>query len=538
MRGGGGGDAGTGPVVGSAARRGGPLRAGAGLVAGLLLWAAFPPHGLWWCAPVALALLVLVTRQRGALEAATTFLLLGVGLFAPLLHFTRVSMGNPIGWVALTVVESLYLASLGAAWAVVSRSGPLVSGRWAPAARVAVFAVLWCGVEQLRSSWPWGGFPFGRLAYAMADAPMLPVAAYGGSVGLSLLTALVGGCLAETVLLLRAHRLPGALAAAAGAGVLVLWPLALPVDTEAQDGTARVAAVQGSVAHDEEAFARALEVTGNHAEATVALAQETGQDRLDLVVWPENAADLDPRQYAASAVLVERAAQAVGAPVLVGAVPYEDGARYNDVVVWTPGEGAGSFYRKHRPVPFGEFVPLRGLVRAVTDQADRIGTDMVAGTGPHTLTVRAAAQDREVVLAMGICFEVAYDDVLRAGVLEGGGVIVIPTNNASFVGSSEPAQQLAQGRVQAVVHGRSVVQVSTVGVTAVISPRGVVVQRLEDGVQGALVADVGLRHSVTVADRLGGWPAATVMAVTALVTLAGIVSHVRARGPRGRRPGR
>ncbi|MCL3778190.1 apolipoprotein N-acyltransferase [Actinomyces sp. 186855] len=508
------------------------------MASGLLLWTAFPPHDLWLAAPVALALLALATRGRGAREAAVTSLLFGAGLFAPLLHFTRVSMGHPIGWVALTVVESLYLAALGCAWALVSRSGPLVAGRWAPGARAVAFAVLWCGVEELRSSWPWGGFPFGRLAFAMADSPSLPLAAYGGSVGLSLLVALVGGCLAEAVLALRGRRLLGVLAAGACAGVLLLAPLALPLPSAAQDGTMRVAAVQGSVAHDEEAFARALEVTSNHAQATLDLAQEVGEGGVDLVVWPENAADLDPRGYSASAVLVEGAAQAVGAPVLVGAVPFADGARYNDVVVWTPGQGAGDYYRKHRPVPFGEFIPLRPLVRAVTDQADRIGTDMVAGTGPHTLTVRAAAQDRDVVVALGICFEVAYDDVLRAGVLEGGSLIVIPTNNASFVGSSESEQQLAQGRVQAVVHARSVVQVSTVGVTAVIGPRGAVVQRLDDGVQGALVADVGLRHHVTVADRLGAWPGRAVLVGAGLLAVAGIVSHARAQVRRRRRSGR
>ena len=72
---------------------------------------------------------------------------------------------------------------------------------------------------------------------------------------------------------------------------------------------------------------------------------------------------------------------------------------------------------------------------------------------------------------MGVCFEVAYDDILRTGVKQGGQAIIIPTNNASFLDSGEAAQQLAQGRVQAVVHGRSVIQASTVGYTAIIDPR-------------------------------------------------------------------
>ena len=97
---------------------------------------------------------------------------------------------------------------------------------------------------------------------------------------------------------------------------------------------------------------------------------------------------------------------------------------------------------------------------------------------------------------MGICFEVAYDDTLRNGVRQGGELIVIPTNNASFLSSSEAAQQLAQGRVQAVVHGRSVVQVSTVGITAIINPKGEVEQQTRPYTQASLVADAGLRTSM------------------------------------------
>ena len=215
----------------------------------------------------------------------------------------------------------------------------------------------------------------------------------------------------------------------------------------------------------------------------------------------------------------------------MGTVLYADRnderVRYNDMLVWTPGEGPGPYYRKHRPVPFAEYVPLRGLIERVTDQADRIGTDMASGTGPQTLVVHAATQDRDVNLAMGICFEVAYDSAMREGIRQGGELIVIPTNNASFLSSSEADQQLAQGRVQAVVHGRGVVQVSTVGITAIISPRGIVEQEIPPYTQGSLVADVGLRTSITVADALGDWPGLVLRGSAALLTAAGIVSAVR-----------
>ena len=512
----------------------------AAALAGLAVTAAFPPVGLWWAAPVGIAVLLGSLQGRGTGAGAGLGLVFGLAFFAPLLHFTAVAMGNPIGWVALTLVQALYTAALGAAWALVGRLPALAGGPGAlraAAVRTVSFTVLWCGVEELRSSWPWGGFPFGRLAFAMADAPMLPFAAYGGSVGLTLLVVLIGACVFEAVNAVRTRALLPALVASACAGLALAAPHALPVHTAAEDGTLRVGAVQGNVAKDfEDAFNRALEVTGNHAQATDQLAADVGGRSLDVVIWPENAADLDPRTHRSTADMIESSAQAVGAPIMVGAVLFEDDVRYNDMVVWTPGQGAGSYYRKHRPVPFAEYVPLRDLIRRATAEVDRIGTDMAPGTGPQTLTVHAATQDRDVALAMGICFEVAYDDVLRDGVRQGGEMIVIPTNNASFLTSSEAAQQLAQGRVQAVVHGRSVVQVSTVGITAIISPRGVVEQQTRPYTQAGLVADVGLRTSTTTADALGSWPGRVLSGSAAALVAAGIVSEaVRRLRPAGSR---
>mgnify|MGYP000953896904 CR=1 FL=1 len=512
----------------------------AAALAGLAVTAAFPPIGLWWAAPVGIAVLLGSLQGRGTGAGAGLGLVFGLAFFAPLLHFTAVAMGNPIGWVALTLVQALYTAALGAAWALVGRLPALAGGPRAlraAAVRTVSFTMLWCGVEELRSSWPWGGFPFGRLAFAMADAPMLPFAAYGGSVGLTLLVVLIGACVFEAVNAVRTRALLPALVASACAGLALAAPHALPVHTAAEDGTLRVGAVQGNVAKDfEDAFNRALEVTGNHAQATDQLAADVGGRSLDVVIWPENAADLDPRTHRSTADMIESSAQAVGAPIMVGAVLFEDDVRYNDMVVWTPGQGAGSYYRKHRPVPFAEYVPLRDLIRRATAEVDRIGTDMAPGTGPQTLTVHAATQDRDVALAMGICFEVAYDDVLRDGVRQGGEMIVIPTNNASFLTSSEAAQQLAQGRVQAVVHGRSVVQVSTVGITAIISPRGVVEQQTRPYTQAGLVADVGLRTSTTTADALGSWPGRVLSGSAAALVAAGIVSEaVRRLRPAGSR---
>ena len=321
------------------------------LLAGLATYAAFPPVNLWWSALIGVGAFMLLIRGRRFWAGTGLGLLYGFGLFTPLLHFTMVGMGNPIGWIALTLFESLYLAALGGAWSLVSRL-PLLQGaarrgrltRRVPAgaASVLFFAVLWSGMEELRSVWPLGGFPFGRLAFAMADAPVLPAAAYAGSAGVGLLVALAAACLAHAARSIYERRAMPVLACAAIAAAVLVAPRTLPLETRAENGTVRVGAVQGNVATDfEDAFNRALEVTGNHAKATKQLAADVGPGSLDMVIWPENSADLDPRDYPASASIVDEAAQAVQAPVLVGAVPVVGNTRYNDVLIWNPGDVPG-----------------------------------------------------------------------------------------------------------------------------------------------------------------------------------------------------
>ncbi|WP_308421831.1 apolipoprotein N-acyltransferase [Actinomyces gaoshouyii] len=514
-------------------------------VSGLALASAFAPLDWWWAAAMGVAGLGVIARGRTWGRSAWLGFVVGLAFFAPLLHFTVPAMGNALGWVALTITEASYLALLGAAWSWVSRLGPLDDGHgedggtiWrGTAARVAALAALWAAVEELRSSWPWGGFPFGRLAFAMADSPLLPLASIGGVTGLGLLVALIGALLAEAARALRHGAGLRALTALIAAGAAAVAPLAIHMPSQAESGALRLAAVQGSVADAQDSYARALEVTGRHADETTRLAGEIAPEAVDAVVWPENAADLDPRDHYASARRIDRAARAIGAPILVGAVKYEDDARYNDLLLWSPITGAGPYYRKHRPVPFAEYVPLRSWIRRLTTQVDRIGVDMLPGTGPTTLAVPSASQGRDVPLAIGICFEVAYDDLLRDGVQRGGEAIMIPTNNANFIGTSEIGQQIAQGRVQAVAHGRAVLQVSTTGTTAVISPRGVIEQELPDNEQSSLVAELPLRTTLTIADRLGYWPARLALIAGALLAITGMVSagrrHWAAHAPRG-----
>ncbi len=456
----------------------------------------------------------------------------GMAFFLPLVHWALTATGSVLPWVALSLFQALYVAGFAALWTWARRAHWLADR---PVAQAATAAVLWVATEQVRGSWPFGGFPWGFLAFSQTDAPLLRLAPYGGEVGVSAFVAATGALLALTVQMLRRRAMAPAVRALLFAAALATAPGLLPRATAQETGSLLVGAVQGNVPQRGADWAeQARDVTANHARGTEQLTEALGGRQLDLVVWPESAADIDPRTDRAQAATVDRAATAVGAPVVLGAQRFPDGRpiRYNEIVVWGAGTGVTDTYAKQHPVPFGEYVPYRSFFRTITALVDRVATDMVAGQGPAVIDVQIDALGREVPLATGICFEVAYGDIIREGVVDGGELILIPTNNASFGRTPESTQQLAMSRFRAAEHARSTIQVSTVGVSAMIGPDGTVTARTGLFTSQALVMSMPLRTTLTPAAVLGSLPETGTYLLAAAAVIGGALTARRRSRPR------
>jgi apolipoprotein N-acyltransferase len=507
-----------------------PRLVGAAL-SGLLAAAAFPPIGAWPLAIVALSVLVLLCRRQGGRRGAVLGLVHGLAFFLPLLHWSGVYVGF-LPWFLLALLEACFLAVYGGLAALLWRR---------PNAPVFL-AALWTAVEAARSRIPFGGFPWGRLAFTSADSTLAPLAALGGAPLVGFVTALAATLLAAAAVrgstaalstAQRRSRRRSTLGLVGAAAVLVLTGLLVPTPG-GSDRTAVVAAVQGNVPHPGLDFNSERErVLKNHVEATQALARQVRAGRVarpDLVLWPENSSDIDPFRNPDAGALIQQATNDVGVPVLVGAVVDGPGRYISNVgVVWRPGTGSGSGpgarYVKRHPAPFGEYIPLRSIARRVSSKVDLVSRDFYAGKVTRTLPMG------KVSVADVICFEVAYDGLVRSVVAKGGDLLVVQTNNATFGHTAEAVQQLAMTRLRAIEHGRATVQVSTVGVSAIIRPDGSVVDDTKLFSRDVLVARVPLRDARTVADRVGSWPEA---ALTALALLG--LARVVLRRPQGRRP--
>lgn len=494
------------PAPTPAVRRPWPLRLrrlGLAAGSGLLLELAFPPIGWWPLAPVAVGVLALLCRGQRSGPGAVLGLLCGLGLFVPLLHWSG-AVAGPAAWLLLALMEAAFCALLGAALTVVTRLPGWPA--WA--------AALWVGQEALRDRLPFGGFPWGRLAFSQGGTPLTPLAAVGGAPLVTLAVAALGTGVAALAAGSCRRTAIGCLAVAACA-------FAVPVPSGGPGVT--VAVVQGNVPRlGLSAFAQRSAVLDNHAAATHQLADDVRSGRLgrpDLVIWPENASDLDPYTDPRAATTIEAAVRDVGVPVLVGAVTDGPGRFIsNRGIVWDPASGPGASYVKRHPVPFGEYIPLRGLVRHLTSQVDLIPNDFARGDRPGVLDVGPAR------LGDVICFEVAYDGVVRDVVTGGGRLLVVQTNNATFGRSGETTQQLAMSRLRAVEHGRAVLVAATSGVSAVIAPDGRLQARSAVFTRDLLVARVPLRTGRTLATRLGAWPELALSLLGAGALLAGLIS--------------
>ena len=494
---------------------------------------AFPDPGLVPLAPVGMALLYLALRRDSARWNALVGLVWGLTCFGPMITWADEAVG-PVPWAALTVLEACYVALFGAAWAW-ARRGHAVwrSGAW----QLLAFVVLWVAAEELRAAWPFGGFPWGRLAFSQADSPLAAYTWLGGTPLLSGVVAALGVLLARAVLAAQQVALGRTLGALAAGGAVVAASLLIPLDTVAESGHLRVGAVQGNVPEPGrlDAFGERRQVLDNHVAGTRALLEQVAPGDLDVVLWPENGTDIDPQVDEEAAGLIDGVAREVGAPMLVGTVQYpESGGRYNTAVLWQPGEGPVATYSKQRPAPFAEYIPMRSFVRHFSDAVDLVTRDMLPGTEPGIIPVEVPRLGRTVVIGDVICFEVAYDAIVRDSVAEGGEILVVQTNNASFGWTDESTQQLAMSRLRAIEHGRATVQISTVGVSAVIEPNGAVTQRTELFTADEMVASLPLRESLTPATRAGDWPALAVDVLAVWIVLAGMVGA--ARLPRGQRP--
>jgi apolipoprotein N-acyltransferase len=478
------------------------------LGAGSLLPLALSPWELWPLAVLGLAVLFALWLPAGPRAAAWQGWLFGVGLFGVGASWVRESFQfsdvPAAAAVVLTGLFVVYLATFpAAAGYLAARLGRGLSVAW----RAAVVAPsAWVASEWLRG-WLFTGFPWLQVGYSQVDGPLAGLApilgvhgvSWGVAAGAGLLVVLVRGPASARV---GAAGLLGLIGLAGTAAGSLAWT--------APTGSARtVAVVQGNVAQGlkwrDEERARTLDVylglTRAHWDA-------------DLVVWPETAVPMFAHR--ATELLAALADEAVshGAEMLVG-IPYAERAvdRYFNSVLAVGGQ-PGLYHKRHL-VPFGEFVPLKGLLGGLLDLLNAPMSDFTPGPPGQPPLVVAGVR-----VGVSICYEDAFGAEVRRA-LPAAEVLVNVSNDAWFGDSIAPHQHQQMARMRALETSRDLVRATNTGISAFIDWKGQVVTRAPQFQAHVLRGQVVPRRGSTPYVRLGDLP--VTLALLAVLLAAALV---------------
>lgn len=467
------------------------------VISGLVALYTFPTENVWILAPAIPALLLWATLGLGFWWGMLLGFLAGQAFYISHIEWISLYLG-PVPLIALSTLQSLFFA-LGTgltAW---------LYKKFKPKATELYFfalaaASVWTLREFVANNYPYGGFPWSRLAMTQTDSFMSKWVFWGGMSLLTFMVALIGSILALW-LMNRSGR--GKLAARpvmATVLIVALIPVITPTSfTTEQVGTRVIAAVQGNANAGLFSNAKQGTILQNHLDASELVFQHPLADRVELLVWPENASDIDPLRSQTANEKITELAQRINAPFTFGTITKRGDDSYNSTILWQPGIGPTDYYDKKKPVPFAEFVPDREFWRMFApDLIDMVPRGFSFGQRDGIFEIAAGFTAGTL-----ICFEIANDGILRELSDGGAQIILSQTNNADFGFSDETFQQAGIARLRAIETGRVVVNISTVGLSAIYLPSGEIQSEVEWYTKAVMVEELPLYQGLTPAMFLG-----------------------------------
>lgn len=435
------------------------------ILAALTLSASFYPLNLWWAAIIAY-LLFFISLKRSTYPVVSAFIF---GFLAHLLilHWSGTYVGA-LPWIALSVLHGLFFMAVGIIFKIKGSIAILLPGLLL--------------IEEIRSRFPFGGFGWTRIGFSQSEAPYLPLVSLGGVALLSLVVLLI------SFLLLHINH------TSIGAIILIVGAPLLLTNVSTNSTSIDVVAIQGNTPSVGLTFnERARGVLNLHIDQT----RKKVIGKPDVIVWPENAIDIDPITNQDVALDIAKLTSEFRAPLLAGAVMKNQGNLVNASILFGIDGKPESIYRKRYLTPFGEYIPIRPIAELLSPYASGI-VDFKPG---DRLVVH---QVKGLNIAPVICYELLNDGLLRESA-KNSDLFVVQTNSATFAGTTEPKQQFAMTRIRAVEHNRNIIAISTVGISGFIDNNGAILKKVEENVPQSISGQMYGNSNITLVDRLGGF---------------------------------
>lgn len=451
------------------------------LISAFLVSAAFAPIALWWLAVFGYLLFFKVlTKVQFPVFFAFIF---GLTANAIILHWSSKYVGWA-PWLALSLLQAAFYIPVGLIYRFTH------SLRW-----VAVAILL---LEEVRSRFPFGGFGWTRIAFSQVDSPLSKLVSYGGVLLLSTATLILA-------LYFNRFNLRNILMVI----LLFIFVSVLP-ENPAGKSDLSLLAIQGNTPSVGLEFNnRAKAVFELHRDAT----REFAKQRYDAIIWPENAIDIDPANYPEVQRDIDLLLSDLGSPLIAGVVLKRGVGPENASIKYGLDGQEESVYIKRYLTPFGEFMPLRKLAEFISPYAKSVN-DFKPGS---QLVIHKIAN---APIAAIICYEILNDGLVREMAINSS-ALIIQTNSATFAGTAESAQQLAITRLRAIEHSRSVLSVSTVGISAHIDQNGRVLEESSENIATSLDLSLALSEDQTISGLLGGVAPLLILSLAILWAIRG-----------------
>lgn len=467
----------------------------------VVAWSFYPNH--WWATIIGIAALLAALDSQPRKVRLTIVTIFALALFG--IHLQWVGVLGRDAWLLLVLLCVLPWLLLGFL--------PIDSkSNWFYLEPALVVIVL----EALRGNWPWGGFPWGLIAYSQLDGPFVKLATIGGQ---SLVSGVVVVCAAAAIKLVRHQSFTALLI------VTICLISAKNVDIKDSSESIALAAIQGNVPRVGNALnAQREAVLMNHVKTTERLFSEIGAGVTpapDLIVWPESGTDIDPLLPGIASDQITQLVAKSDIPILIGATTLSGGSDPTAVgprnagILWSAASGPGEMYVKRHLVPFGEYLPFRDFLSRFIKRFDQIPNDFVPGGKVGVFDISGKK------VGDVICFEVAYANHIYDSVSEGAQVMVVQTNNATYGNTSQPEQQFAITRFRAIENQRAFLVASTSGISGVIQNDGTVVVRTNQFESAIVSGEVDLITEQTFATKHPKW----ILQVSSFVLLSLFVAN-------------
>jgi len=466
------------------------------LLAGAIAPLSLSPVNFWPAAFIAVFVLLLTLENAQPKQAAKLGWVFGLGFFGVGASWVYVSInvyGNASGLFS-AFLTLLFVASLALLFALQCW---VYQRYFSGLQRALGFAACWVLFEWLRS-WLLTGFPWLYLGYAHINTLLANLGPILGVLGISFVVALLSGMLYDMFLIWRKEKRWMSKQLAIYEFMFILLGITLfylgsiSWVEEEKNLSADVALVQANIDQNlkfDPAF------IGEGLNLYNGLSAPLWEN--DIIIWPETAIPLLYQRAEAELAYFDQLASENNSALVTGILYREDNNIYNSITALGNGSGV---YHKQKLVPFGEYVPLAGIMESVL-QIFSLPMSSLA-SGPDN---QALLQASGFSLAAYICYEVVYPDFVRKQAHEADFLLTI-SNDTWFGASFGPLQHLQMAAMRALENGRYMVRATSNGVTAFINEKGQIVSQTEQFEIATLQSTVPIFRGRTPFSYWGSWP--------------------------------